>query len=39
MKGLELMIEGMISIQSGENPRVIRTKLLSFITPGERGGE
>lgn len=39
MKGLELIIEGLISIQSGENPRVIRTKLLSFITPRERGGE
>jgi chemotaxis protein MotA len=39
MKSLELIIEGLISIQSGENPRVIRTKLLSFITPGERGGE
>ena len=39
MKGLELIIEGLISIQSGENPRVIRTKLLSFITPKERGGE
>ena len=39
MKSLELIIEGLISIQSGENPRVIRTKLLSFITPRERGGE
>ena len=39
MKGLELIIEGLISIQSGENPRVIRIKLLSFITPRDRGGE
>ena len=37
MKDLELIIEGVISIQSGENPRVIRTKLLSFVTPKERG--
>jgi len=39
MKGLELIIEGLISIQSGENPRVIRIKLLSFIRPKERWGE
>lgn len=39
MKSLELIIEGLISIQSGENPRVIRTKLLSFIRPRERGDE
>jgi chemotaxis protein MotA len=30
---LELILEGMISIQSGENPRAIKNKLLSFITP------
>ncbi|MEE9554820.1 MAG: motility protein A [candidate division Zixibacteria bacterium] len=36
MKDLELIIEGVISIQSGENPRVIRTKLLSFVTPRDR---
>jgi chemotaxis protein MotA len=39
MKGLELIIEGLISIQSGENPSMIRIKLLSFIKPKERGGE
>ena len=33
---LELIMEGAISIQSGDNPRVIRTKLLSFITPSLR---
>jgi chemotaxis protein MotA len=33
---LELILEGAISIQSGDNPRVIRTKLLSFITPNLR---
>ncbi len=36
MKSLELMIEGVISIQSGENPRVIKTKLLSFVCPSVR---
>ncbi|HVP38766.1 MAG TPA: flagellar motor protein [Candidatus Saccharimonadales bacterium] len=33
---LELAMEGVISIQSGENPRVIRTKLLSFLEPKAR---
>lgn len=36
MKSLELIIEGVISIQSGENPRIIKTKLLSFVTPNIR---
>jgi chemotaxis protein MotA len=39
MKSLELIIEGVISIQSGENPRIIRTKLLSFVTPKSRKEE
>jgi len=39
MKDLELLVEGVISIQSGENPRIIRTKLLSFVTPKERGAK
>jgi chemotaxis protein MotA len=37
-KRMELILEGMISIQSGENPRLIRSKLLSFITPKQRAG-
>lgn len=40
----EIMIEGLLSIQAGENPRVIEEKLKSFLAPGERnasgdGGE
>jgi chemotaxis protein MotA len=35
-KRLELILEGMISLQSGENPRIIRNKLLSFINPDQR---
>lgn len=40
----EIMIEGLLSIQAGENPRVIEEKLKSFIAPGMRddlseGGE
>lgn len=38
MANLELMLEGVVSIQSGENPRLIRTKLQSFIDPRRRPG-
>ena len=30
------MIEGILSIQAGENPRVIEEKLKSFLAPKER---
>ena len=33
----EIMIEGLLSIQAGENPRVIEEKLKSFLAPKERG--
>jgi chemotaxis protein MotA len=36
---LDLIMEGVISIQSGDNPRVVRTKLLSFVAPRLRGSE
>lgn len=32
----EIMIEGLLSIQAGENPRVIEEKLKSFLAPIER---
>ncbi|MCR5256411.1 MAG: motility protein A [Acetatifactor sp.] len=32
----EVMIEGLLSIQAGENPRVIEEKLKSFIAPKDR---
>ncbi|EOS73184.1 hypothetical protein C819_03909 [Lachnospiraceae bacterium 10-1] len=40
----EIMIEGLLSIQAGENPRVIEEKLKSFLAPSDRitqegGGE
>ena len=40
----EIMIEGILSIQAGENPRVIEEKLKSFLSPSDRtmendGGE
>ncbi len=34
----EVMIEGLLSIQAGENPRVIEEKLKSFLAPKDRGG-
>lgn len=32
----EIMVEGLLSIQAGENPRVIEEKLKSFLAPKER---
>ena len=37
MQVKEIMIEGLLSIQAGENPRVIEEKLKSFLAPAERG--
>ena len=44
MQVKEIMVEGLLSIQAGENPRVIEEKLKSFLSPAEReaaggGGE
>lgn len=36
---LELVKEGIISLTLGENPRIIKTKLLSFLLPEERHEE
>lgn len=30
---LDLIMEGVVAIQSGDNPRVVKTKLLSFVSP------
>ncbi len=32
-----VLIEGMLSIQAGENPRIIEEKLKSFLAPALRG--
>ena len=37
MQAKEIMIEGLLSIQAGENPRVIEEKLKSFLAPKDRG--
>ena len=41
-----MMIEGILSIQAGDNPRVVEEKLKTFLDPaertalrGEQGGE
>jgi chemotaxis protein MotA len=34
-----MTLEGILSIQAGDNPRVVSDKLLSFIPPAERDGE
>ena len=31
-----IMIEGTLSIQAGDNPRIVRDKLVSFLEPGQR---
>lgn len=36
MQRMELVTEGVTAIQSGDNPRVIRTRLMSFMNPRER---
>lgn len=32
----EIMIEGILSIQSGDNPRILEAKLVSFLPPSRR---
>lgn len=34
-----LVQEGILAIQSGDNPRVVQEKLMSFVPPAERGGD
>ncbi len=35
----EMILEGILSIQAGDNPRIVREKLESFLAPGERSGD
>ena len=32
----EMILEGIVSIQAGDNPRIVREKLESFLAPSER---
>ena len=36
MMGKQIVIEGLLSIQAGENPRVIEEKLKSFLEPKDK---
>lgn len=36
MQGKQIVIEGLLSIQAGENPRVIEEKLKSFLSPADK---
>ncbi|HBR28964.1 MAG TPA: motility protein A, partial [Firmicutes bacterium] len=31
-----IMVEGILSVQAGENPRIVEEKLKSFLPPAER---
>jgi chemotaxis protein MotA len=33
-----IIVKGVMSIQSGDNPRVVEQKLLTFLPPAQRGG-
>ena len=35
-RGKEIIVEGMLSIQAGDNPRVLLEKLVSFLPPKQR---
>lgn len=32
----QVLLEGTLSIQAGDNPRIVKDKLLGFLKPGER---
>jgi chemotaxis protein MotA len=34
----EIIIEGVLSIQSGDNPRILQEKLVAFLPPSQREG-
>ena len=36
LASLDLIMEGVISIQSGDNPRIVNTRLMSFVSPSLR---
>jgi chemotaxis protein MotA len=34
-----LIVEGILSIQAGDNPRVVQEKLITFVPPAQRPSE
>jgi chemotaxis protein MotA len=39
LHGRALIVEGILSIQAGDNPRVVKEKLITFVPPAEREDE
>jgi chemotaxis protein MotA len=39
LHGRALIVEGVLSIQAGDNPRVVKEKLITFVPPAEREDE
>lgn len=37
LHALDVVIEGLMSIQAGDNPRIVREKLEGFLQPSQRG--
>ncbi|HOT63730.1 MAG TPA: motility protein A, partial [Treponemataceae bacterium] len=35
-KSKEMVIEGVLSIQAGDNPRILAQKMLTYLTPKDR---
>jgi chemotaxis protein MotA len=33
---MEMVIEGVLSIQAGDNPRILAMKLMSYLLPADR---
>ena len=36
MRSKEMVLEGVLSIQTGDNPRILATKLLTYVEPKVR---
>ena len=39
VKHMELILEGVLSVQAGSNPRMVEQKLMSFLAPDQRTSE
>jgi chemotaxis protein MotA len=35
-KAREMIIEGVLSIQAGDNPRILAQKMLTYLSPKDR---
>jgi len=35
----EMILEGVLAIQAGDNPRIVREKLQAYLPPSERTSE